>query len=103
MGGLYALIFTQPVTAITLLGVMNVDAHILKNFTHEQLVEHVQSLARGKANAEQAKAYAEQGQSKAERELEALKEQIRLMVTQRYGRRSERQTDDLMSDLFNEA
>lgn len=41
----------------------------------------MQALARGKAKAEQ-------GKTKAERELEAIKEQIRLMVTQRYGRRS---------------
>lgn len=68
---------------------MELDAQTLQQLTHKQLVEEVQALARGKA--------------KAERELETFKEQIRLMVTQRYGRRSERQTDDPTSDLFNEA
>lgn len=68
---------------------MKLDAQTLQNLTHEQLVEQVQALARGK--------------DKAERELEVIKEQLRLMVTQRYGRRSERQTDDSTADLFNEA
>ena len=72
-----------------ILRVMKLDAQTLHNLTHEQLVEEVQALARGKA--------------KAERELETFKEQVRLMVTQQYGRRSERQTDDPTADLFNEA
>ncbi|MCH8553508.1 MAG: IS66 family transposase [Natronospirillum sp.] len=33
----------------------------------------------------------------------AMQEQLRLMATQRYGRRSEKQTDDPTADLFNEA
>lgn len=33
----------------------------------------------------------------------AMQEQIRLLVTQQYGRRSEKQTDDPTADLFNEA
>ena len=35
--------------------------------------------------------------------LMAMQEQLRLMATQRYGRRSEKQTDDPTGDLFNEA